>query len=92
MAQIRSNGLKWVSAVKNLEKFEDLQTGKFGFKNSETGEIIISPQYDEVYDFQYRGIDRYTGIERYRALVCIGDECIYITPEGKEFVPLPYEI
>ncbi|MDR0505372.1 MAG: hypothetical protein LBH32_00935 [Dysgonamonadaceae bacterium] len=42
-----------MTTTTNFERFQDETTGKDGFRNRETGEIAVAPEYLEVSDFLY---------------------------------------
>jgi hypothetical protein len=61
----------------NNETFKDPQTGKYGFRNKETGEIVIAPKYDNV------------GI--YERQVCIDGKWGMVDSGGEALIPPAYD-
>ena len=61
-----------------LKSFKDIN-GKYGFKN-ESGQIIIAPKYDRVYDF-YGGL----------AIVSLDKKYGFINQSGKEIISIKYQ-
>ncbi|GHT49013.1 hypothetical protein FACS189440_13900 [Bacteroidia bacterium] len=65
-----------------MEPFQDEKTGKYGFRNKETGEIVVAPEYRYVSDFSYR----------YGQYMAILGEHLYLTLDGKIHAFSPDEI
>ncbi|MDR1738342.1 MAG: hypothetical protein LBR66_05940 [Candidatus Symbiothrix sp.] len=63
-------------------RFQDETTGKYGFRNSETGETVVAPEYEYVSEFSYSH-------GQYRA--SLGDHQ-YLTPDGQIHTLSPEEI
>ena len=65
----------------NLERFKD-ENGKHGFKDKETGKVVIEAKYDRIYPFTE---------EEGLAAVKIDDKCGYIDKTGKVVIDLIYD-
>lgn len=72
--------LKLIDYLTNVEAYRDHRTDKWGFKNIETGNVIIAPKYTAAYNFS----ENLAGAKKW-------DKWGFIDIEGNEIIPFQYD-